>query len=47
MNSNILSSTPGGTVYNTVYPASFNQDSSAGTTNVGLLVVLPFVPVGH
>ncbi|GAB7365786.1 hypothetical protein MBLNU230_g7120t1, partial [Neophaeotheca triangularis] len=31
MNRNIQSQVPGGSVYNTVYPAGFNQDSTAGT----------------
>jgi len=34
MNKNIMSRLPGGTVYNTVYPAGENQDSSAGTTDI-------------
>jgi hypothetical protein len=34
MNKNIMSQLPGGTVYNTVYPAGSNQDSSAGTTDI-------------
>jgi hypothetical protein len=34
MNQNIMSQLPGGTIYNTVYPAGENQDSSAGTTDI-------------
>lgn len=29
-----MSQLPGGTVYNTVYPASYSQDSSAGTQDI-------------
>ena len=34
MNANVQSALPGGKIYNTVYPASFNQQSSAGTQDV-------------
>lgn len=34
MNSNIMSKLPGGKLYNTVYPAGADQDSSAGTTDI-------------
>lgn len=34
MNRNIQSQKSGGTVYNTVYPASYNQQSQAGTQDV-------------
>lgn len=34
MNSNIQRQVSGGKVYNTVYPASYNQDSSAGTRDI-------------
>lgn len=34
MNSNIQSQVPGGKVYNVVYPAGSNQDSSAGTRDI-------------
>jgi hypothetical protein len=34
MNQNIMSQLPGGKVYNTVYPAAANQDSSAGTADI-------------
>ncbi|EMC96088.1 carbohydrate esterase family 5 protein [Baudoinia panamericana UAMH 10762] len=34
MNSNIRSQIPGGTEYDTVYPAGSNQDSSAGTQDI-------------
>lgn len=36
MNSNIMSKLAGGKEYDTVYPASADQDSSAGTQDVGL-----------
>lgn len=34
MNSNIQSQVPGGKIYNVVYPAGSNQDSSAGTRDI-------------
>lgn len=34
MNTAIQSQVPGGTVYNTVYPAGYSQDSSAGTADI-------------
>jgi hypothetical protein len=34
MNANIQGQLPGGTIYNTVYPASFSQQSAAGTTDI-------------
>jgi hypothetical protein len=34
MNQNIMSQLPNGKIYNTVYPAAANQDSSAGTADI-------------
>ncbi|USW54498.1 Putative cutinase/acetylxylan esterase, alpha/Beta hydrolase [Septoria linicola] len=34
MNANVQRAVPGGKIYNTVYPASFNQQSSAGTRDI-------------
>lgn len=34
MNRNVLAAKPGGTVYSTVYPASFSQNSASGTTDI-------------
>jgi hypothetical protein len=34
MNKNIMSQVSGGNIYNTVYPAGSNQDSSQGTTDI-------------
>lgn len=34
MNANVQRQLPGGKIYNTVYPASFSQNSAAGTTDI-------------
>jgi hypothetical protein len=34
MNSRVTSALSGGKIYNTVYPAGYNQDSKAGTTDI-------------
>ena len=44
MNTNIMRQVSGGTEYDTRYAAGFNQDSSAGTTDVGVQALLrPFL----
>ena len=39
MNSNIMRQVSGGSRYDTVYPASFNQDSSQATRDVSVWFV--------